>query len=42
MQRVKDNGHAVVVVVKAGEEILSTNAELDAGGNRKLPVIGEF
>jgi len=43
MQRVKDNGHAVVVVAEgAGEEILGTNAELDAGGNRKLPAIGEF
>ncbi len=43
MQRVKDNGHAVVVVAEgAGEELLGTNAAVDAGGNRKLPAIGEF
>lgn len=40
-QRVKDNGHAVVVVAEgAGEDLLSKSSEVDAGGNRKLPPIG--
>ena len=35
--------YAVVVVAEgAGEEILGTSAETDAGGNKKLPKIGEF
>jgi 6-phosphofructokinase 1 len=42
-QRVKENGHAVVVVAEgAGEDVLSESKETDAGGNRKLPPIGEF
>jgi 6-phosphofructokinase 1 len=41
MNRVKDQGHAVVVVAEgAGEELLGKNLETDAGGNRKLPPIG--
>lgn len=40
-QRVKENGHAVVVVAEgAGEDVLSASKEVDAGGNRKLPPIG--
>lgn len=40
-QRVRENGHAVVVVAEgAGEDILSKSLEVDAGGNRKLPPIG--
>jgi 6-phosphofructokinase 1 len=36
-------GHAVVVVAEgAGEEVLGTSAEVDAGGNKKLPEIGPF
>lgn len=43
VQRVKSKGHAVVVVAEgAGEELLGQSAEKDAGGNRKLPLIGEF
>lgn len=43
MQRVKEQGHAVVVVAEgAGEELLGKSTEVDAGGNRKLPAIGEF
>ena len=43
LRRVTENGHAVVVVAEgAGEEILGTAAEVDAGGNKKLPPIGEF
>jgi 6-phosphofructokinase 1 len=43
LQRVRENGHAVVVVAEgAGEEILGESAEKDAGGNKKLPAIGEF
>lgn len=43
MNRVKANGHAVIVVAEgAGEELLGQSAEVDAGGNRKLPAIGEF
>lgn len=41
MQRVEENGHAVVVVAEgAGEDVLGQSAEVDAGGNRKLPAIG--
>ena len=36
-------GHAVVVVAEgAGEELVGASAEVDAGGNRKLPEIGPF
>ena len=43
LQRVRTNGHAVIVVAEgAGEELLGTSNEKDAGGNRKLPKIGEF
>lgn len=41
MQRVADQGHAVVVVAEgAGEDLLGQSVEKDAGGNRKLPPIG--
>ncbi|DBA02875.1 TPA: hypothetical protein N0F65_005902, partial [Lagenidium giganteum] len=40
---VEEKGHAVVVVAEgAGEELLGTSAVCDAGGNKKLPPIGEF
>ena len=43
MRRVKDQGYAVIVVAEgAGEELLGTSAETDAGGNKKLPPIGDF
>ena len=43
LSRVKKQGHAVVVVAEgAGEELLGESVEVDAGGNRKLPRIGEF
>jgi 6-phosphofructokinase len=43
MRRVKEQGYAVVVVAEgAGEDVLGVSAETDAGGNRKLPAIGEF
>lgn len=43
MQRVSEQGHAVVVVAEgAGEELLGKSTATDAGGNRKLPPIGEF
>lgn len=43
IERVKDKGHAVVVVAEgAGEELLGQSVDLDAGGNRKLPAIGDF
>lgn len=43
MQRVKQQGYAVVVVAEgAGEEVLGTSTEVDASGNKKLPKIGEF
>jgi 6-phosphofructokinase 1 len=36
-------GHVVIVVAEgAGEELLGKNAEVDAGGNRKLPEIIPF
>ena len=36
-------GHAVIVVAEgAGEELLGECTEVDAGGNKKLPPIGEF
>ena len=43
MRRVKEQGYAVIVVAEgAGEELLGQSAETDAGGNKKLPPIGEF
>mmetsp|Transcript_8970 Transcript_8970/g.13483 ORF Transcript_8970/g.13483 Transcript_8970/m.13483 type:complete len:544 (+) Transcript_8970:45-1676(+) len=43
LRRVREKGHAVVVVAEgAGEELLGESAEKDAGGNKKLPPIGEF
>jgi 6-phosphofructokinase 1 len=42
-QRVKEQKFAVVVVAEgAGEEILGVSKEVDAGGNRARPKIGEF
>lgn len=42
-RRVREQGYAVVVVAEgAGEDVLGVSAEVDAGGNRKLPAIGEF
>lgn len=39
----EEKGHAVVVVAEgAGEELLGTSSIVDAGGNKKLPPIGEF
>jgi len=41
--RVKKKGFAVVVLAEgAGEELLGTSTEVDAGGNKKLPQIGSF
>jgi 6-phosphofructokinase 1 len=41
MQRVAEQGHAVVVVAEgAGEDVLGKSSETDKGGNRKLPPIG--
>lgn len=41
LQRVKERGHAVVVVAEgAGEELCGKSVEVDKGGNRKLPKIG--
>jgi 6-phosphofructokinase 1 len=41
MQRVSEQGHAVVVVAEgAGEDIMGMSQETDKGGNRKLPPIG--
>ncbi|CCI46577.1 hypothetical protein ABG067_004366 [Albugo candida] len=40
---VEEKGRAVVVVAEgAGEELLGTSSIFDAGGNKKLPAIGEF
>ena len=42
-QVIDAKGHAVVVVAEgAGEELLGESAEVDAGGNKKLPAIGEW
>lgn len=42
-RRVKEQGYAVIVVAEgAGEELLGESAEVDAGGNKKLPPIGTF
>ena len=42
-QRVKEQKYAVVVVAEgAGEELLGESTMTDAGGNKKLPPIGEF
>ena len=39
--RVKEQGHAVVVVAEgAGEDLLGKSSQVDKGGNRKLPPIG--
>ena len=41
LQRVAEQGHAVVVVAEgAGEELLGQSVEKDASGNKKLPPIG--
>ena len=41
VRKVKTNGHAVVVVAEgAGEDLLGTETEVDADGNKKLPAIG--
>ena len=41
LQRVVEQGHAVVVVAEgAGEELLGQSVEKDASGNKKLPPIG--
>ena len=41
LQRVRERGHAVVVVAEgAGEELCGKSAEVDKGGNRKLPKVG--
>lgn len=40
---INQKGHAVVVVAEgAGEELLGMSADTDAGGNRKLPPVGEW
>ncbi|KAJ1621448.1 phosphofructokinase domain-containing protein [Pavlovales sp. CCMP2436] len=40
---VEQKGYAVVVVAEgAGEELLGKKAEIDAGGNRKLPELGKW
>jgi 6-phosphofructokinase 1 len=40
---VSEKGWAVIVVAEgAGEELLGTSSIVDAGGNKKLPAIGEF
>lgn len=42
-QRVKEQKYAVVVVAEgSGEELLGESSEKDAGGNKKLPAIGEY
>ncbi len=41
LARVREQGHAVVVVAEgAGEDVLGQSAQVDKGGNRKLPAIG--
>jgi 6-phosphofructokinase 1 len=41
MERVKEAGHAVVVVAEgAGEDLIGKSSVVDAGGNRKLAPIG--
>ncbi|GMI58793.1 hypothetical protein ScalyP_jg4402 [Parmales sp. scaly parma] len=43
LRRVHKKGFAVVVLAEgAGEELLGKSAEVDKGGNRKLPAIGDF
>jgi len=43
VERVKEQGHAVVVVAEgAGEELLGKNGLTDASGNKVLPAIGEY
>jgi len=42
-RRVMEKGHAVVVLAEgAGEDVLGQSAEVDAGGNRKLPAVGDW
>jgi len=42
-RRVKEQKYAVVVVAEgAGEELLGVSDQVDAGGNRALPQIGDF
>uniref|UniRef100_A0A6T9Y745 Phosphofructokinase domain-containing protein n=1 Tax=Asterionellopsis glacialis TaxID=33640 RepID=A0A6T9Y745_9STRA len=42
-QRVKEQKYAVVVVAEgAGEELLGVSDQVDAGGNRELPKIGDL
>jgi 6-phosphofructokinase 1 len=42
-QRVKDHKFAVVVLAEgAGEELLGISDEVDAGGNKAKPKIGDF
>lgn len=42
-KRLKEQNYAVVVVAEgAGEELLGVSNELDKGGNRAKPKIGEF
>ena len=42
-RRTKEQKYAVVVVAEgAGETLLGKSTEVDKGGNRKLPAIGEF
>jgi len=43
VERVREQGHAVVVVAEgAGEELLGKNSMTDASGNKVLPAIGEY
>lgn len=42
-KRTKEQKYAVIVVAEgAGEELLGQSEEVDSGGNRKLPPIGEY
>jgi 6-phosphofructokinase 1 len=42
-KRVQENKYAVVAVAEgAGEELLGKSTVVDSGGNRQLPMIGEF